>query len=137
LLLNDGVNGNPGAMTEDELREKVWQVLGPHYLARLERLKESFHTAQARLAGSADLADVAKAAVAGRVGTLLLEADRVIPGIIDRTAGSVRPGDLAAPDVDDVLDDLAELVLARGGEVVVVPAGRMPTSSGLAAIYRY
>jgi hypothetical protein len=39
--------------------------------------------------------------------------------------------------VDDLLDDLGERVLATGGEVVVVPTERMPTESGLAAIYRY
>ena len=39
--------------------------------------------------------------------------------------------------VDDMLDDLAELVLTKGGEVVVVPSERMPTDSGLAAICRF
>ena len=33
--------------------------------------------------------------------------------------------------------DLAEHTLRRGGEVVVVPTNEMPTSKGLAAIYRY
>jgi hypothetical protein len=36
-----------------------------------------------------------------------------------------------------MLDDLAELVLAKGGEVVVVPTERMPAESGLAAIFRF
>jgi hypothetical protein len=36
-----------------------------------------------------------------------------------------------------MLDDLAELVLVKGGEVVVVPTERMPTPSGLAAVYRF
>jgi hypothetical protein len=36
-----------------------------------------------------------------------------------------------------MLDDLAELVLGKGGEVVVVPRERMPIDSGLAAIYRF
>ncbi len=35
---------------------------------------------------------------------------------------------------DDVLDDLGELVLRNGGEVAIVPAERVPTQSGLAAI---
>ena len=37
---------------------------------------------------SDDLSDVAKAAVADQVATLLLEADRVIPGVLDRTNGA-------------------------------------------------
>jgi hypothetical protein len=36
-----------------------------------------------------------------------------------------------------VIDDLAEAVLRTGGEVVVVPAARMPTDTGLAATFRH
>jgi hypothetical protein len=137
LRLADGLNANPGALSEDELQHQVWRVLEPHYLARLERLQDSCSAAAARQTGSADLSDVAKAAVAGRVGTLLVEADRVSPGVIDRESGAIRAGELESPMVDDMFDDLAELVLLKGGEVVVVPAEGMPTPSGLAAIYRF
>ncbi len=137
LLLADGVAGNPKAYSAEELRRQVWQVLEPHYVARLERLKENFRTAQARHAGSSDLSDVARAAVAGRVGTLLVESERVIPGLFDKTTGAIASADLAAPEAGDLLDALAELVLRMKGEVVVVPAERMPTPSGLAAIYRF
>lgn len=44
---------------------------------------------------------------------------------------------LAHPEVDDVLDDLGELVLKKGGQMLVVPAERMPTQTGIAAIYRF
>jgi len=36
-----------------------------------------------------------------------------------------------------VLDDLADLVADRGGEVVVIPAEGMAAKTGLAAVYRY
>jgi stalled ribosome rescue protein Dom34 len=36
-----------------------------------------------------------------------------------------------------MLDDLAEAVLRTGGDVVIVPKERMPSTSGLAAILRY
>ena len=42
-----------------------------------------------------------------------------------------------ANPVDDVLDDLAELVLRTKGDVVVVPTERMPSTTGAVAIYRY
>jgi stalled ribosome rescue protein Dom34 len=114
-----------------------WTHIEPSYLARLEALKDKFHAARSRQTGSADLSDVAKAAVSGSVETLLVEADRVIPGVLDRTTGSIRAGNSEDPHVDDMLDDLAELVLAKGGEVVVVPTERMPAESGLAAIFRF
>jgi hypothetical protein len=137
FLMGDGIRENPYALSIDELREQAWEKIEPLYLARLEGLKDNFNTARAQNAGSAELSPVAKAAVAGKVATLLVEADRVISGIVDRSSGSVRPADPAHWYVDDMLDDLAELVLTKGGEVVVVPGERMPTTSGLAAIYRF
>jgi hypothetical protein len=136
-LLAEGIKVNPQALSAADLRERVWSVIQPHYVARLQRLKEDFHTAQARHNGSGDLSDVLQAALVGRVGILLLEADRLLPGRIDPNTGAIQWGTLDAPDTDDLLDDLAELVLTRGGEVVVTPKDQMPTDTGLAAIYRY
>jgi hypothetical protein len=56
---------------------------------------------------------------------------------MDATSGRITFGDLEHPEVDDLLDDLAELVLKMGGQVVVVPAGRMPTPTGVAATFRF
>jgi hypothetical protein len=39
--------------------------------------------------------------------------------------------------VGDLLDDLGEHTVKTGGEVVIVPAERMPTDTGIAAIYRF
>jgi len=137
LLVESGVNSNPWAISVDELQRRVWQVMEPHYRSRLQTLKDNYHAAQVRQSATADLADAARAALAGRVGTLLIEAEKVLPGIIDRTTGAIRFGELNSPEIGDLLDDLAELVLTTGGEVVVVPSERMPTTTGLAAIYRY
>jgi hypothetical protein len=109
----------------------------PHYLARLDGFIERFNAARPRGQATADLADAARAAVEGRVATLLLDAGRQLPGRMDAASGAITLGKLDDPDVDDLLDDLGERVLATGGEVVIVPGERMPTESGLAAIYRF
>lgn len=44
---------------------------------------------------------------------------------------------LEDPDVDDLLDDLGEHVLKADGEVIIVPSDRMPSDTGLAAIFRF
>jgi len=80
---------------------------------------------------------VAEAAAAGRIATLLIEADRQIPGRVDGATGQVEFKDLSHSEVADLLDDLGELVLKTGGRVVVVPAERMPTTTGAAATCRY
>lgn len=137
FLLADGIKVDPDSLSVDELRKQAWNAIEPFYLTRLHELKEKFGDAQARQTGSGDLSDAAKAAASDKVATLLVEADRVIPGVVDRTTGAIHPAGPATSHVDDMLDDLAELVVAQGGEVIVVPKERMPTESGLAAIYRY
>ncbi|MBK7669835.1 MAG: hypothetical protein IPJ24_00410 [bacterium] len=137
LLMPVGVGGNPRAHTEDSLRQQAWEALEPHYRASLDKLGEDYRTAVARRNGSADLSDAARAGIEGRVGTLLVEADRVIPGFIDRATGAIRPAGPDSPQAEDMLDDLAEIVLGKGGTVVIVPADQMPTESGLAASYRF
>ncbi|MGH7571756.1 MAG: hypothetical protein ACREMK_07940 [Gemmatimonadota bacterium] len=137
LLMAEALDIHPDALSIEALRDRAWQVVEPHYLARLAGLVEMFGSARSKDLGADDLADVARMAVAGRVGSLLIDADRRIPGRIDRATGRIEFDELAHPEVDDLIDDLGEIVLQRGGEVVVVPTERMPTRTGVAAIYRF
>lgn len=137
LLMPETIPVHPDAMSLDALRERAWQIVQPHYLARLAGLIDTYGAAAASGKGSDTLDEVAKAAVDGRIATLLIEADRMIPGNINASSGALKLGKLADPGVDDLLDDLGELVLRKGGEVVIVPAERMPTKTGVAATYRY
>jgi hypothetical protein len=136
-LLDAAIDVNPDDLSLDELRARAWDIVLPHYLARLDGFIERFNAARPRGQATADLADAARAAVEGRVATLLLDAGRQLPGRMDAASGAITLGKLDDPDVDDLLDDLGERVLATGGEVVIVPGERMPTESGLAAIYRF
>lgn len=134
FLIPNEVTVYPDALTIDALRERAWAVMEPHYHTRLAGLVEMFAAARSKELGDDDVESVAASAVAGRVGTLLAEADRHISGRIDPETGAIALGGGA---VDDVLDDIAELVLKNGGQVVIVPGEQMPTRTGIAAIYRF
>jgi len=45
--------------------------------------------------------------------------------------------DITHPEIDDLLDNLAETVLRMKGDVVVVPKERMPSITGVSATYRF
>ena len=137
FLLPDGIDVSPDGVALDALRERAWQVMEPRYRARLRDLIDRFESARAHGRGSDQVEQIAAALPLGRVATLLVEADRRIPGRLDPAAGAVEYADLMQPDVDDLLDDLGEQVLARKGDVVVVPAADMPTRTGLAASFRF
>jgi hypothetical protein len=136
FLIAEGLPINPDTLPIDELRERAWQVVEPQYQARLTTLAAEFEEAKSKGLGSDDLEQVARAAVPGRVATLLIESGRVVAGRLD-AAGRVEPADLSDPQADDLLDDLGELVEKMGGQVLVIPAEQMPATTGLAATYRY
>lgn len=137
LLVEDGMDTHPDALSAEELRKRAWDVFAPHYTERLRGLVDMFGIAKSRELGTSDLATAIKAAAGGRVATILLEAGRKIPGHMDAHTGELVLEDVANPMVGDLLDDLAETVLANGGQVVMVPTERMPTESGLACILRF
>ena len=138
FLIPESIDIHPDALSSiDELRQRAWQLIEPRYLTRLTALVEDFGNARSKGLGDDDLTQVAKSVVDGRVATLLIEASREIPGRINATTGEIAFDDLAHPQVNDLLDDLGELVLKMGGQVVVVPKERMPTETGIAVIYRY
>ncbi|HUG39550.1 MAG TPA: hypothetical protein VMM12_03640 [Longimicrobiales bacterium] len=138
FLIQESIDIHPDALSSiDELRQRAWQLMEPRYLARLAALVAEFGNARSEGLGDDELAQVAKAVVGGRVATLLIEARREVPGRINAATGDIELDDLTHPEVDDVLDDLGRLALKMGGRVVVVPTERMPTKTGIAAIYRY
>jgi hypothetical protein len=115
---------------------------------RIARDVQTFEQARSRDLGSGDLSDIARAAVAGRVATLLIEKDRFEPGWLDPASGAIagngempadlsRSGDQPAIRTADLFGTVAETVLLHGGGVVAVEQSAMPTNSGVAAIYRY
>jgi hypothetical protein len=136
-LVADGITIHPDAVDLDELRTRAWKVLEPRYDEQLVELKGRFGEAQSKGMGTDDLEQAAEAAAAGRVATLLIEADREIAGRLDPASGKIEDKELGDPQVDDLLDDLAEAVAQTAGAVHVIPAEQMPTKTGVAAIYRY
>lgn len=136
FVLDAAIEIDPDSLSLEELRVQAWRTVEPIYLKRLAELTDSYNASRSRGLGADDPAAVAEAAVTGRVGTLLIDAERVLPGRIDAW-GRIERRDLADPDADDVLDDLAETVVRMKGEAIVVPTQRMPSLTGVAAIYRF
>jgi hypothetical protein len=137
FLLPERINVYPDAVSIDRLRELAWNAVEPRYNARLTQVIDEYEQAKPKGLASDELAEIASAAAFGRVMTLLVEADREIPGHLDSATGHIEFANLSDPQIDDLLDDLSEKVLEKGGQVVVIPAERMPTKEGAAAIYRY
>ena len=137
-LLKEGVMVNPSSLSIEQLNVMAWKIMEPEYDRRMNKLINQFEQAKSHGKGSDEIEDIAVAAVEGRIDTLLVEADRLIAVRITNMAnGHTQKRDLENPKIDDLLDDMSELVTKLGGEVMVLPPEKMPSESGLAAIFRY
>lgn len=137
FLMAGGLMVDPQSLAPDALCQRAWEVVAPQQEAQQAAWRDAYAAAAAKGLGSEDLSQVARAAVAGRVATLLIEAERQVTGRIDGSTGRIDPAELGNPRADDVLDDLGALVEKLGGQVHVLPADRMPCSSGVAASFRH
>ena len=128
FLIAEGVTIHPDALSLEALRERTWEVLEPEYLKRLAGLVEMFGAARAKELGDDDLAQIAPNASAGRVATLLVEADRVVPGVSTVT-GEIVFAELTDPDVNDITP---RCELSKCSSVGLADARFLPNDGGLA-----
>jgi hypothetical protein len=138
MLQKEGIMVSTKFLQDEKIAEMAWEIMKQNYLMRLKELTEKYEQAKGKSNGSDSLEEVAKAVAAGRVETLLLEQNRIIPGkIIDADTGAVEFENLNNPEVGDLLDDIAEMATEKGTAVIVISKEKMPTQSGIASIFRY
>lgn len=136
-LGEDGIKHSHKAYDIGKIHEKAREIADPLYNDKINRRINSFEKAKADSQGSEDIKRVGKAAFENRVETVLIESDRIIPGKMKRETGEIIEYDEDIKGYDDILDDIAETVIKNGGEVMVLPNEKMPTKTGIAAIFRY
>ena len=135
-LLKEAINIDPESLNKDQLKKHVWETLEPLYIEKTKQLVDRFENSRAQFKGSDDVAEVARASTEGKIGTLLIEAGRIIKGEILED-GKVKLDPDSDNTNEDILDDISEAVFRDGGEVIVLPKERMPSTTGAAAIFRY
>ncbi|MAX91829.1 MAG: hypothetical protein CMK99_13975 [Pseudomonas sp.] len=137
FMLSEGIESDASLLSHDELRQKSWMVMQPRYLKRLEGFINQYGVSHGQGLATDQLEQIGQATLEGRVATLLVEAERQIPGVVDKQQGKAVAVEDDTATTPDLLDELTIWTLEQGGEVIAVPTERMPTESGAAAIYRY
>jgi len=137
-LAEHGVESNGAQMSLAEIHTKVWPIVSNLFQSRETAVLSEY----TRLITSGRVTDnlhaIAQAAVQGRVRQLLIAEETQLWGRLDRANGDIRLH-TSQQDTrdDDILDDIAEEVLSRGGEILLLPAARLPGASPIAALLRW
>jgi len=136
-LIAEGIKIDVDSLDKKSLHEKVQAVMKELFKKELKERIDVFSEAHAKDLGSDDLIQIGRAIAEGKVATLYLEENTVHPGLFDPNLGSIVQGQIEDPRIGDVYDDMAEVVLSRGGEVLILENEKMPTERDIAAVYRY
>jgi hypothetical protein len=132
------LEGNYEHVNGDKIHADAWPIVSAAASHGFEPWIERYRTSAANGLATDRIESVAEAVIQGRVSCVLAAEGETVWGVLDRATGSIekRERQLDAED-DDLLDDLCEETLKRGGEAFVVPRASMPTASPIAAVFRF
>lgn len=138
-LLDQGIEGNPEALTPADLAAQVRTVLDNHYRDELFEIRKTFADRQGQGRAVSDVADAAKAATYGAVSDLLVNFEALVPGTIDPETGTVTFTEQNGADEYGVVDEIARRALLSGATVRAVRGEDMPNGEAgqVAALLRY
>ena len=136
-LMQEGIEGNPEALSAEDLHKSAWQIVGPHFKQEQEAAAARYSELRTHGRASKDVAEIVPAAYHGRVETLFVELGAEVWGVFDPNTSTVSLRERAeTPDLD-LSDRSAALTSLNGGTVYVVDRSEMPEEGPLAAIFRY
>jgi hypothetical protein len=135
-LVETPIRGNPEGWSEQELHRRAWQAVEPHIQRAQHAAVERFGDLLSSGRSVHEPHDIVKAAMQGRVETLLVEKNGHLWG---RIGESLRVDLLpkAEPGSEDLLDFATLHTLMHRGSVYVLERDRMPEGRPMAAIVRY
>ncbi len=136
-ILEEGLNIDYNSLSLEDLKERSWELVESIYLNKTKDLIDRYNRGLGANLSDGDIHNIARYAVAGRIDTIMLESDRIIPGTIDLESGKIIKTEEEEIKGYDILDSLSKIVFELDGRVVVLPKERMPVDTGAAALYRY
>ncbi len=136
-LTTEVIGGNPEEMSDQALAAASRSVLDAIYAQQLGAIRDLLETRRPMGRATTDIVDAARAATLGAVDTLLVDIDRMVPGVVDDVTGAVRFDDVADAGDQGVLDEIARRTYLTGGRVLAVRDEDIPDAAALAAILRY
>jgi hypothetical protein len=136
-ILEGGVTGNPELLSAEELHEKAWEIVHPHFQKNLQDALAKYRQLAGTGLASSDVREIVPAAHFGRVETLLLTAGRQLWGAYNPDTTEVILHEKAEPGDQDLLDLAAIQTFVNGGGVHSVRPEKLDSEQQVAAVFRY
>jgi hypothetical protein len=136
-LLQEGITGNPEGLRPEELQERAWAIVQPHFQQAQESAAAQYRHLVGTGRATSDIPAIIMAAYEGRIGTLFVPVGVQQWGMFDRESRTVQVHQAAEAGDEDLLDVAAMYTLLRRGTVHAVTPDELPDRSLAAALLRY
>jgi hypothetical protein len=138
-LLTDGVVGSPDRQNLKELHSLAWKIVEPIFTRSQQEAIDRFQELHGQRNGLAtdDLDAAVKAAIGGRIETLLVPLGVQRWGKYDPATDSVKFDEEPTPENEDMINYTAVQTILSSGNVYALPRDQFPTERDIAAILRY
>lgn len=131
-VLRDGITGNVEHLSRRQLLERALPIAERLADASVGQAMAEYARHRDHGRATDDLRQIARAAVRGQVRRLILREGAAVRGSIDLDTGALR-----TDGAEDALEQLAEQVLLRGGDLLAAPGDRMPEAVDVVATLRW
>ena len=136
-LLEQGIPGNPEALSPEELHAQAWPLVVPVFMQAQGEAVALYKQLRGTGRTTADVREAVLAAHHGRVEVLFVAVGVQAWGQFDPTTGTVHLHEEPGPGDEDLLDLAAIQSILNGGTVYAVEPDQVPDHARLAAVFRY
>ena len=136
-LAAPAIQGSADNTPDHELAASARTILDEIYADELGKLAALYTTRENQGRATTDIAQAARAATFGAVGTLIVDMDSVVPGSVADEDGKVTFDESNDAVNYGVVDEIARRALQSGARVVAARRADIPGGGDLAAILRY
>jgi hypothetical protein len=136
-VLEEGLTGNPEGLRPEELQERAWPLVQPHFQRAQQGAADQYRQLVGTGRASGDIGAIVTAAYDGRIATLFVAINVQQWGVFRSESREVEVHPAARAGDEDLLDIAAAYTLLRRGTVYAVDLEDMPEATAAAAILRY
>jgi len=132
------MTGNFDKSTLAEINPEVWQIVQSVREAKQAEAMQALDAAMGVQMVISTIEEAWKLSQEGRAKMLLVEKNYHVPAVLTENGGLQLTEAVGGTEVmDDAVDEVIEVVLAKGGEVAIVDDGKLAVHQRFALILRY
>ena len=136
-LLEEGITGNPEGLRPEQLQERAWAVVQPHFSQAQEGAAAQYRQLVGTGRAINDILSIVMAAYDGRIDSLFVPVGVQQWGRFEPESRTVRVHREAEAGDEDLLDVAAMYTFLKRGTIYAVTADELPDRNPAAAILRY